>query len=81
MSTFIYDLYQKVGVWGILKAIGTIIYMLIKSVFNKTNLLTEYHKECDKTSKMLNDVFNETEEGCVLLAKAKTVYASQEHSV
>lgn len=53
------ELYRKLGPIGMLKAIWSIICLWIKSLANKTNLMTEYHKECDKMTEHMNTLLAE----------------------
>jgi hypothetical protein len=68
------ELVAKVGVCGILKAIWDIICLFIRSVINKTDVLTEYQKDCDNNRRRIMDIISETEEGRELLAKCKELH-------
>jgi hypothetical protein len=70
----LYELLRKVGPWGVVKAIWSIICMFVTSLLNKTNIMIEYQKECDKTSALLNDEFSKTEDGRLLLAQVKHLH-------
>lgn len=59
----------KVGFWNVCKAIWTIICLFIKSIWNKTNVLTEYQKECDKTGQKMREILMRTDEGRDLFTK------------
>lgn len=53
----------------LLKALWTVICLFIKSFLNKTDIITEYRKECDNTAQKMLDCLKRTDEGRDLLAK------------
>lgn len=63
------DVVRKIGLWNCFQAILDIICLFIKSLMNKTDVLTEYQKQCDKTTQKLRECLMQTDEGRDLFAK------------
>lgn len=62
-------MYQYQYIIELLKALWTVIVLFIRSLLNKTDIISEYQKECDNTAQKILDSLKRTDEGRDLLAK------------
>jgi hypothetical protein len=68
-----FELAHHYGWRGLVQGIWKMICLFIRSFLNKTDVLIEYQKECDKMSQKLRECLEETDEGRELLAKADVI--------
>lgn len=55
MIDIIHKLMEHYGVWPILNGIWSIICLVIKSIFSRTDILTEYKRVCDAQTEYMNE--------------------------
>lgn len=75
-----FEIVRKIGLWNVCKAIWDIICLFIRSLFNKTDVLTEYQKECDETAQKMMDCLMQTDEGRDLFANYENLLKEAAHN-
>lgn len=74
------EVVRKIGLWNLCKAIWDIICLFIKSLINKTDVLTEYQKQCDETSQKMIESLMQTDEGRDIFEKYATLMEGTQSS-
>lgn len=60
---------MKLNVEDLIKAIWHIICLFIRSFVNKTDVIAEYHKDCEKMNQKMRDLLNNSDEGRAILTE------------
>jgi hypothetical protein len=70
-------IHMYLTVWDLIKATWYIIRLFVLSLLNKTDIVIEYRKECNKIGDQMKELLRRTEEGQDLLQQAEEAYSRE----